>query len=236
MKNLPLAAYCIFVASSICVAQDEIALSFSLPQQGTTSSFVDGITGFDFTPEATLTVSGLGWYDQDGDGLLNDHPIAIYETNTQTELAMTTVTSISSLDGSNYRFEDIAPLTLDAGTTYTVAAFTSGPQFDPEVVNPDGGIVFGDGFAFNRLRQDLTNGLQFPSQSGEDGATQLFFLSANFRYSNVAPEPPLTGDFDADGDVDALDIDFYAGNLGLPATGDLAMLCLLYTSPSPRDS
>ena len=34
----------------------------------------------------------------------------------------------------------------------------------------------------------------------------------------------LTGDFDADGDVDVDDIDFYAGNMNSPATGALAQL------------
>lgn len=36
----------------------------------------------------------------------------------------------------------------------------------------------------------------------------------------------LAGDFDIDGDVDADDIDFYSGNLGLPATNALAQLDL----------
>ncbi len=36
----------------------------------------------------------------------------------------------------------------------------------------------------------------------------------------------LTGDFDQDGDVDADDIDFYIGNLGMPATGALTQLDL----------
>ena len=41
-----------------------------------------------------------------------------------------------------------------------------------------------------------------------------------------AADPPLAGDFDLDGDVDADDIDFYSGNLGLASTGDLAQLDL----------
>ena len=190
MRSFVIASICVLFSSGSCLAQEEeIALSFSLPQQGETANFVDGITGFDFTPDVTLIVFDLGWYDQDADGLLNDHPIAIYDTTTQQELVMTTVTNDSPLDGTNYRFAEIDPLVLDAGTTYTVAAFTSGPPFDPEVRNPDGGILFGDGFTFERLRQDLTNGLQFPSQSGEDGAVQDFFLSANFRYTTAIPEP-----------------------------------------------
>ena len=36
----------------------------------------------------------------------------------------------------------------------------------------------------------------------------------------------MPGDFNSDGSVDAVDIDFYAGNLGSPAVGDLAQLDL----------
>ena len=168
----------------------EIAVSFSLPQNGTTANFRDGISGFDFTPTVDLTITSLGFYDQGGDGLISDHPVAIFETETQASLASTTVTNDSPLGIANFRFQDIMPLQLFAGTTYTVASFTAGPVFDPEALNPTGGIRFGDGFEFERLRQDFTDGLQFPAQSGEDGAIQVLFLGPNFRYSlATAPEP-----------------------------------------------
>ena len=38
--------------------------------------------------------------------------------------------------------------------------------------------------------------------------------------------PPLLGDFDIDGDVDADDIDFYGGNIGMAADGELEQLDL----------
>ena len=61
-----------------------------------------------------------------------------------------------------------------------------------------------------------------------DGTTEL--IGASFiRPSGLAfvavPEP-ITGDFDADGNVDGDDVDFYIGNLDQPATGDLAQLDL----------
>ena len=167
-----------------------IAISFTLPQSGLFATFSNGISGFDFTPTTNLLVTDLGWYDQDANGLNHNHPMGMYHTATQALLATNTVTNASPLAGSNYRFEPITPLLLSAGITYTIAGYTNGPNFDPEVLNPVGGIIFGDGFVFNRLRQDLSNGLQFPSQSGEDGAIQSFYLGMNFCYSIVAvPEP-----------------------------------------------
>ena len=47
---------------------------------------------------------------------------------------------------------------------------------------------------------------------------------AQFLYG--PPPPPITGDFDADGNVDGDDVDFYIGNLNQPATVELARLDL----------
>ena len=68
--------------------------------------------------------------------------------------------------------------------------------------------------------------------SGFNDSGQLAF-SASFADGSigvfvsqlVATSSPA-GDFDNDGNVNANDIDFYAGNLDLPATGDLASLDL----------
>ena len=42
----------------------------------------------------------------------------------------------------------------------------------------------------------------------------------------IRSKPPTPGDFDADGDVDGDDVDFYVGSLDQPATGELAQLDL----------
>ena len=62
-----------------------------------------------------------------------------------------------------------------------------------------------------------SNGVIFRSGQG-------FEVEAGFAH-RLLPVSVL-GDFDDDGDVDADDIDFYGGNLDVPATGDLAQLDL----------
>ena len=62
-----------------------------------------------------------------------------------------------------------------------------------------------------------SNGIIASTQGG-------FEVPAGFAHLLLPVSVP--GDFDNDGDVDADDIDFYGGNLDVPATGDLAQLDL----------
>ena len=58
-----------------------------------------------------------------------------------------------------------------------------------------------------------------------DGA-EISEIHGPADYTVTESAPPLVGDFDEDGDVDADDIDAYIGNLDVAATGDLAELDL----------
>lgn len=69
------------------------------------------------------------------------------------------------------------------------------------------------------LTLDFTGTLLFDSNGNQ-------VLSLPNPVSVTVGSPPLTGDFDLDGDVDADDIDFYGGNIGQPAQGSLAAIDL----------
>ena len=92
------------------------------------------------------------------------------------------------------------------------------PAAPDEIEDPDN---FGRSF-------DFSTGDPVLSVVGEDGVIVASngdvgspgFAAVDF----TAPDPGLTGDFEPDGDVDADDIDFYSGNIGEEATGDLAQL------------
>ena len=168
------------------------AVSFSLPQQprGSDSTLVNGVDGFDFTPTADLSVSALGWYDHNGNGLLHDHPVGIYVTATRTLASpAATVTTSSPLDpATSFRFAPVAPFTLTPGTTYTVVGYGQGPPFDPYVSDPAGGITFGPGIDYVRHRTSRSAGLEFPTTAGEIGLIQDLYLGPSFQYA-VIPEP-----------------------------------------------
>jgi hypothetical protein len=69
--------------------------------------------GINFHVNATVGVTGLGYYDQAGDGFLTPHEVALY-SSTGTLLAGGTVTSADTLV-SGFRFMTIAPVTLTSG-------------------------------------------------------------------------------------------------------------------------
>jgi hypothetical protein len=110
-------------AASSPTKADFIAASFSLPQSPAGENLVNGVDGFDLTPSVDLTVTALGWYDHNGDGLIHDHPVGIFVTSTQTLAAPSAVVTTSSMldPATDFRFTPVTPFTLTAGVTYTLA-------------------------------------------------------------------------------------------------------------------
>jgi hypothetical protein len=185
-------ATCLSIAQSTHAAS--VAVSFTLPQSIGGFNLADGLDGFDFIPNVDLTVTALGWYDHDGDGLTHSHPVGIYVTGTQTLVAPSAnILGSSALDTfTNFRYVPVSPFTLLAGTTYTLIGYGAGPVFDQYVVNPAGGITLGSGFDYAGLRTSRATGLEFPSSApaNTNSLVQELFLGPNFQYTAV-PEPQI---------------------------------------------
>jgi hypothetical protein len=83
--------------------------------------------GLEFVPRVDIEVTALGYYDEAGDGLVNEHTVGIFEKSNR-QLASDTVTVDvgSTLEGA-FRYEEITPVVLKGGTAYVLAGSTQAP-------------------------------------------------------------------------------------------------------------
>jgi hypothetical protein len=212
-----------------------------------------GADWFELTNTGDTTVSINNWYwDDNGptgaDGsLFLDLSIAAGESvivirdSESLDMIATTFRGIYGLDASVRIFteDDIAPIPASgdlfsglssngdeislwdgdpnpsAGTAVNLIDFVEFPAApNPEFEPAD----FGKSF-------DFSSGTAVLSTVGVDGAVLATNGDvASPGFTPLVPPASLPGDFEPDGDVDADDIDFYSGNIGAMADGDLAQL------------
>lgn len=82
------------------------------------SNYAQPIVGYDFVPNAALTINALGAYDHHFDGLERANQVGLWDRSTGALLASATVAggSASPLQ-DGYRWTTITPLSLTPGTT-----------------------------------------------------------------------------------------------------------------------
>ena len=161
------------------------ALQIAFDIDDSSGKFVDNSNwtlGFSFHVLHDITVASLGIYDYLQDGLINAHDVALWDSSGLL-LAQTTVQSGTAgvLDGS-FRFQQIAPVSLSAGSTYYVGAHYQGPGDDIWVENPAAIIAIPELVYESRRYQ---SGWNFPNLAGS-GTTGYF--GASFQVYPV-PEP-----------------------------------------------
>ena len=130
---------------------------------------------------------------------------------------------------------------VDPSSNGTITVNTFGSDFDTQLhvyeFVPGGGLAGlilidgnddANGLLQSQVTFDVTAGTFYEIRvsgfrsSNSVGAGSEGNIVLNGTFTNQA----TVGDFDADGDVDGDDVDFYVGNLDRPATGDLAQLDL----------
>ncbi len=137
--------------------------------------------GWEFTPTMDITVSALGQYDQNGDGLTTTADVGLW-TSTGTLLASTTVPSGSAATLSNgVRYVAIGPVTLLAGVDYVVGSaydssditYNALPSDFAAAITPVGGLFNAGGT------------LTFPSTSDD-----RLFVGPSFEFDAAASQVP----------------------------------------------
>ena len=107
-------------------------------QDLTVNSFMGGgsnlVYGWEFTTNATITVTKLGWYDHGFDGLATTHQAGIFDTSTMQLLVSTSIgpgsagpiegppvhVNFGFPDSGGFRYVDIPPTTLNAGASFVI--------------------------------------------------------------------------------------------------------------------
>jgi hypothetical protein len=132
-----------------------IALSFT--GGSAASPVADTTFGWAFTLSSPVTLTDLGLWDQNGDGLSESHLVTVW-TSTGTQEAQGTVPSGTGATLTNgFRYISIIPILLPAGS-YTIGAFYSanggdGLAFSASTITTAPGVTYdgsrsGLGFAF----------------------------------------------------------------------------------------
>jgi hypothetical protein len=185
--------------------------SFNSPNFFGNGYYLPQTLGDVFTPSSDITVSSLGVFDYQDNGLGKTHAVGIFDKSGAL-LASTSVSAgtASPLD-DHFRYAAIAPLKLTAGQTYTIAALyltlsdvigyadIKGISASPDIGLPS--------FSARYALTGATD-LYFPTDTVL--ASAPFYIGPNFLYT-VDPPPPLAG-------VPLLSANFLASQGGIPAT------------------
>lgn len=143
------------------------------------------VVGYSFTAAQDIRATALGAYDFGKDGIVAD--VGLYDA-AGTLLASANISAGSTLDGY-FRFEDIAPVLLTAGTTYVMGAYSDDAK---AFVNANyGGLSYAVDPLITLIRNrdlPLVDGLAYPWR--EPPNTHAGSFGPNFQFELVAvPEP-----------------------------------------------
>jgi len=133
-------------------------------------------------------LTGLGVFDADGDGLLNDYDIGLYDTggNLLVSTNLGAGTSGTLIDG--FRYVALAPVALTAGDYRVGALFTNASGDDSLYFSGGGNIVSSiSGVTYGDARFALGSTLSDPTVSA--GSGDGYFGPNLLLQSGAAPEP-----------------------------------------------
>jgi hypothetical protein len=141
--------------------------AITVPSLGSGFDYYQGSynLGWSFIPNAPIQITALGFYDDQKNGLMQSHPVAIYDKATKALLTSVMVSPSDPIDGFFHYAPLEVPLTLSPGTTYVVVALVLTEKYvaffavDP-LWTVDPAISYGEG-AVNYANSSATT-LLFP--------------------------------------------------------------------------
>lgn len=95
------------------------------------------VEGWEFQTTMAITVSALGAYDFELDGMEFPTPVGLFDSSCQLVASATVPAGTSAALIEGFRYVGIAPVTLTAGATYRIAAVMHCDDFAPDFVDTE---------------------------------------------------------------------------------------------------
>jgi hypothetical protein len=162
-------------------------IAFSVSSSGSIRFAGDTTLGYAFTVSSPISVTSLGLFDFQNDGLAQSHAVTVW-TSTGTQLLQVTIpagTGATLTDG--FRYVSIAPFLLVPGT-YTIGGFYGGDtDFSLDAASS---ITGASGLSYGGTRSAI--GFTFPS--GDAFVVPNSYFGPNFQFiTGVGVPTPDSG-------------------------------------------
>lgn len=186
----PLLLSCQLLLLTVSSAKADFAIVDFGPNQINNVATDNRTVGWIFETTQTVTISQLGIWDFQMDGLLADHQVGIFDASGNLLVETTVQAGMASpldgpvIGGGQWRYEDISPLMLAAGT-YTIGALYNNNdvfESDAEFVTTSPALIFGE----ERFNSE-GDGFGFPTQS----VGRIGVFGPNFNFTGI-PEPNMS--------------------------------------------
>jgi PEP-CTERM motif len=141
--------------------------------------------GFEFSATQAITVTQLGVFDNNQDGLVDSYPVGLYAMD-GTLIASATVGSGTTDPLVNqFRYQSIAPVTLAPGTYFLGALYLTG---DDGVLFPGDSTGFATAPAITFIQSTFASGSTLSPPTAPSSDMPGFF-GPNLIFTAAVPEP-----------------------------------------------
>lgn len=123
--------------------------------------------GYSFNVNSATSVFSLGVWDYLSDGLLNSHEIGLWDSNGNLLSSSFVPAGLGGTLIGNFRYTNIAPISLTIGSTYYVAATFNGPGDDYWTADPTL-LVMAPMISYDSRRYQAGSTLVFPDLAGSN--------------------------------------------------------------------
>jgi hypothetical protein len=143
--------------------------------------------GWAFTSDKAINIASLGWFDYEGDGLVDSHQVGIWDASGNLQLSG--IVDAGSTDPLQAGFRYTTTLTgttLLAAGTYVVAGLSTYNDDAWRGVDP-ASVTLGSAITYLEDRTSETSEFEF---AGQTQGLDVGYFGANFQYDAVdVPEP-----------------------------------------------